>query len=45
MAAEITVVFRDDNWNPDMDHYDLWLTSTLEAIHGISVLTIEQEEC
>jgi hypothetical protein len=45
MAAEITVTFRDDNWNPDNEEYELWLTGTLEAIAGITVLSVDEEEC
>ena len=48
MAAEVTVVFRDDDYNPAIDiavaDYELWLTGMLEALAGITVITVDLEE-
>lgn len=45
MAAEVSVCFRDDRCDvDDEENYEDWLRGTLEAIDGITVLTVEVEE-
>ncbi len=44
MAAEVTVVFRDDEWHEENEDYELWLKSRLEEPVGITVMSIDIEE-
>ncbi len=46
MAVETTVVFRDDQYQPDeyAEDYADAVTRWLEDVHGITVLHIEYEE-
>lgn len=44
MAAEVTVVFRDDQFDPDNEDYEDWLRGWLESQNGITVLAVETEE-
>lgn len=44
MAAEVTVTFRDDEYHEENEDYELWLTSRLEEVAGITVLSCDIEE-
>ena len=47
MAAEVTVVFRDDEWQLDefsAETYESWLTARLEEVAGINVMSVDIEE-
>lgn len=44
MAAEVTVVFRDDSPEVSDEDYEFWLREYLERNDGITVMSVETEE-
>jgi len=44
VAAEITVVYRDDEWHEENEDYETWLRGRLEEVAGISVMSVDIEE-
>lgn len=44
MPGEVTVVFRDERFDPNNEDYEVWLRERLEEDEGITVVSVETQE-
>ena len=43
-SAEVTVTFRDDEYDYDNEDYESWLRGKLEEVAGITVMEVDIQE-